>query len=350
MERVSSQGNGGDSSPNRQRSVSLQAGEFLRLGPNRYEILQALSGRGRWLVRDKRPPPMGTKLVAVLLPESTELQQFRHSLRRVPTHASSLPRLIDQGRYGDQYCLVLDWVQGIDLREYLKQVRAGRTDRPSVSQCIRLTRGLAHGLRVLHDVCRVVHGDVKPGNLVLTARPSLLRAIDFGSSWQIERTRDRVSGDGSDPVFTAPEFFTDGTPVSAASDQFSLGVVLYQLLTLGVPFEGFGGKAGLPEYRAEFPDGPESIRAKVASPEKIPVQILDEIDSLLRTMLEWDPKDRFPNSRAWTNAFDAVCQQIESAAHFPALVDSPLDRAVNWIVRWGERLGLISSARDNRNH
>lgn len=305
------------------------------LGSRRYEVIERLSlpDRGRWAVRDHRPPPKGTRRVAIVLPGDGALRQLHRSLSRLPSHANSLPTLIDHGRLGKDYCLIVEWIPGIDLREYLLRVGEGRTPRPSPTESVRLVRGLAHSLRLLHQNCGVIHGDLKPANLILTVKPSSLRVIDFGSSWQVERTRARLPGDGSDPTYAAPEFFDSGGPVSAASDQFSVGVILYQMLTQQIPFEGLGGKVGHPELRSEF-DGEIESPSRLTDPDRrLPGDVRREIDSVLRTMLRLDPNDRFPNSGAWTDALDHLSRRIDHLANPAYRSKSLLERAARWWLR-----------------
>lgn len=94
--------------------------------------------------------------------------------------------------------------------------------------------GIVAGLRALHDN-RVVHRDVKPENVYVTgSRPVLL---DFGVAKampQASQTHESLSGT---PTYIAPEIF-EGQPPTPASDAFSLGTMLYELLTGDVPFRG----------------------------------------------------------------------------------------------------------------
>lgn len=314
----------------------------ITLRRNRYEVLERLSlpDRGRWLVLDHRPPPKGTRCVAILLPDSEATSQLRRTLMRLPPHASSLPRLIDHGRVGQDYCLIVDWCKGVDLSEYLSRIRSGKAVRPSPTELVRLFRSVAHSLRLLHDVCQVVHGDLKPANLILTVRPSSLRMIDFGSSWQIEKTKNRASGDGSDPIFSAPENYLPDALACPASDQFSIGVVLYLMLTLQVPFDGLGGKVGHENYRDSFLEEdyrPEPPSRLMEAPERIPKEILQELDSLVLRMIRIKPEERFPNSRAWANAFDRLQMKIKIAADEapgpPLLLDWAMDTLASYLRR-----------------
>lgn len=295
----------------------LSTEKFIHLGGRRYEVLEQLSlpDRGRWLVRDFRPHPRGTLYVAIVLPDNEATAQLRRSLLRLPMHANSLPSLVDHGSVNDRYCLIIDWWKGMDFATYLKRVRDPNTPRPSPTECVRLFRGVAHSMRILHDVAQIVHGDLKPANLVLTTSTSSLRLIDFGSSWQLERSRSRLPGDGSDPTFRAPELYVPDSPIDPASDQFSLGVILYLALTLKIPYEGLGGKVGHPDFRDEFQNSGSALVAPstlIEFPDRLPESITGELDRLVRRLLQIDPRKRFPNSRAMTDAFDRLSSLIQS--------------------------------------
>jgi len=71
-----------------------------------------------------------------------------------------------------------------------------------------------------------------------------LQLIDFGSAWTTRRTE----GDGHHRCYAAPELQIGSTRVTLASDQFSVSVLLFELLTLQLPYGGLGGKAGRPEF------------------------------------------------------------------------------------------------------
>lgn len=307
----------------------------LRLGRSRYDVLERISlpERGRWLVRDHRPPPAGTRYVAILRPDDPGSRQLHRTLRRLPEHAGALPSLVDQGWVDGQFCVVVRWWKGIDLEQYLQRLKKGRSVWPSPTECVRLIRGLVHGVRFLHERCQVVHGDLKPSNLILTMQPSSLRMIDFGSSWQIDRTRDRVPGDGSDPTFSAPELLDLSRPVTESVDQFSVGVILYLLLTQRLPFEGLGGRIGQTEVREELtaedlvPISPSHLIHDAA---KIPRAILDEIDQLTVRMLQPEPAERFVNSKSWCRAIDRLHLRVQSASHAETTTDP--------LYRFGKRL------------
>ncbi len=305
-----------------------------------YKILAQLSlpERGRWLVRDPRPYPKGTDRVALILPNNATTAQIKRSLLRLPSHANGFPHLIDHGRYGSNYLLLVEWITGLDVGEYLGRIRNNATVRPSLPQVVALVRGLAHNLRLLHDVSGLVHADLKPANLIIKVKPRCLRLIDFGTSWQIERTRNRMPGDGFDPIYAAPEMTFGNTPLMGSVDQFAVGVLFYQLLTLKLPYVGLGGRVGFHDYAADSDSLWEAPSRFVSDRDKIPASILRLTDEICHRMLRLNPRDRYANSRAWSNALDHLHVRIQQAAFERGDRQSVLDRFYEWWVNWTLKL------------
>src|SRR5262249_2239199 len=136
------------------------------------------------------------------------------------------------------------WIVRQSLERYLDKARRGRAPVPGAVQSFRLARGLAHAMTKVHRVNDVVHGDLKPANLLLARGTNRLITIDYGSACPGGAPPHRVAGDGLTPVYAAPEQLRGDAAVDWRADQFAIGVVLFELLTLAIPYEGLGG--GLP--------------------------------------------------------------------------------------------------------
>lgn len=126
------------------------------------------------------------------------------------------------------YALVLDFVDGTDLRHRL------RTDGPlPPAVAADVVAQLADALAYLHG-SGIVHGDVKPGNVLVPVDGSQVRLVDFGVA--------RRSGEPSGALHATPEYVSPeavaGQPVGPASDVYALGIVLYELLSGRTPYRG----------------------------------------------------------------------------------------------------------------
>jgi serine/threonine protein kinase len=288
--------------------------DWIRIRGRDFEVWEQLSlpNRGRWKIRDPEPLPKGTMLAAILLPSDTRARQLLKSYARIPSSHSNLPRLVTSENRNGTLSMVVTWCEGIDVASYLDAVTSGRWKRPSASEVVRRFKSLAYSLAVLHNTCRIVHGDIKPPNLIFPNDPGSMAMIDFGSSWQMERTATRDLGDGTDEYYSAPEVFLELPKVDARADQFSAAVVLYEMLTLKLPYAGLGGKAGHPGYEdAASRFVPPS--AHISDREQIPPSILKQIDQVLETALQLEPNHRFPTTMHFAKALDAICLNFKIA-------------------------------------
>jgi eukaryotic-like serine/threonine-protein kinase len=149
--------------------------------------------------------------------------------------------------------LVLEWIDGVPLREALR-----RNGPPPLTLSLEIARQTCEALAYLHRQ-RIVHRDVSPGNLMLAreeGRP-LVKLIDLGLAKALEGTGDGLTTGGlfvGKLRYAAPEQFgTDS--VDARSDLYSLGVVLYEMLTGWCPVEGHDPKSWMAGHLFREPLG-----------------------------------------------------------------------------------------------
>ncbi len=167
------------------------------------------------------------------------------SLPPHPGLAHARDDLFDGGRH----VLVLDWVEGVNLARVL--VDEGRPGLP-VSSVLRWVAQAAEALTALHQH-GVVHGDVKPANLILD-RNGRVVLVDLGSSSVPTTEAPR----GGTPGFRAPEIAA-GAPADRSSDVFGLAATAFTLLTGAPPTERSAGVDGdrLRSCRAPRSGAPE---------------------------------------------------------------------------------------------
>ncbi|HEX5716237.1 MAG TPA: TonB family protein [Thermoanaerobaculia bacterium] len=178
--------------------------------------------------------------------------------------------------------LVLEWIDGFTLREALR-----RHGPPPLSLSLEIARQTCEALAYLHRQ-RIVHRDVSPGNLMLAreeGRP-LVKLIDLGLAKALEGTGDGLTTGGlfvGKLRYAAPEQFgTDG--VDARSDLYSLGVVLYEMLTGWCPVEGHDPKSWMAGHLFREP-----LRFEESDPEE---RIPEDLRELVLRTLTKNPEER----------------------------------------------------------
>lgn len=305
------------------------------IGKRPYLVLKQL-GRGRSLAFDPHAGPKGDLRLLHDLPKSRATKQHVTVLSRLNRLHSTLPVLLEHQVERDRIVLVTKWVRGFSLREYLAFCRDGKRPWPSPTVAISLFRKMAHGISQLHDRVNVVHGDIQPGNVILADAPRELVLIDFGSAWLEATASSREEGDGSQDFYAAPELRIPGAVASERSDQFSLFVMLYEMLTGELPFEGLGGKAGSPEYRSQFPADAAVVNMPFRDERELPARIKNSFAEIFRRGLAFSPEMRFRTSREFRGAFDDIDREFRSGTSLSGINRLVAD-AISWITGWARR-------------
>lgn len=297
----------------------------------RYQVREQLSvaWRGRWRVHHSSPRPHGTTYTAIILPESAEADQLRRSIAKIPETQHSLPRLVDWETVDGQTTILISWCAGLSVADYYKRFRTGKQSPIRVWEAIRRSKSMAYALSDLHLHAGVIHADIKPANLILPTDKGSLFLIDFGSAWPIERTAVRIAGDGWSDRYSSPEIFQELDAVDARADQFSLAVVLFEMLTGTLPYDTYGGKAGH--------QGFESIANCYEPPSKligatpVPKSILREIDCVVGTALKLNRDDRFGNTREFAQALGGIWQSLQAKADTHSKHRTVSQTVWNWL-------------------
>ena len=245
------------------------------------------------------------------LRETRAAAQLRHP-NIVPLH--------EAGHDGAIYYIAAMFVEGSTL------AKAAREGPFEPRRAARIVRGLAAALNHAHDA-GIVHRDVKPANVLLDARdrPHL---ADFGLAFR-RGGGDKLMQDGTvlgTPAYMAPEQAAGQQgEARPAADQYSLGVVLYELLTGGVPFEG-PVQAVLYKAIHEEPDPPQKRNPEVP----------EDLETVCLKAMAKRPGDRYPDCQALA---DDLRRWVEGD---PVSV-RPLGRGER-LLRWARRNPLVAGS------
>jgi eukaryotic-like serine/threonine-protein kinase len=261
-----------DPSPSTGADPSLMIGQ--RLGTWRIDALIAVGGMGA-VYRGGRADDSFEKTVAIkLLPNigsaglraGAALAARFDAERRILASLDhpGIARLIDGGTSGDGVpWLVMEYVDGVPVDRYCDE------QAPALADRLNLFAGICDAVQFAHQHL-VVHRDLKPGNIIVTA-DGASKLLDFGIAAMLDADADSSTARTADkllamtPLWASPEQRL-GAAVTTASDVYSLGVLLYRLLTGRMPDANRSG----------------NVRA-----------LPDDLDAIVRLAMQQKPQDRY---------------------------------------------------------
>jgi serine/threonine-protein kinase len=262
------------------RSSSFDESRFVpgTVLEGRYRIVGLLGRGGMGEVYRADDLKLGQTVALKFLPEGLEqdqsrLTRFFNEVRtaRQVTHAN-VCRVYDTGEMEGKHFLSMEYVDGEDLASLLRRI-----GRLSKEKAVQIARQLCAGLAAAHDQ-GILHRDLKPANVMLDGR-GRVKITDFGLAGLAESFEGGDIRAGT-PTYMAPEQLA-GREVTARSDIFSLGLVLYELFTGRKAYEA-KTTAELQQMHETTPTNPSSF-----------VESFDpSVERVLQRCLEREPRQR----------------------------------------------------------
>ena len=297
------------------------------IGRKKFFLLKRLSvgERRRFLAFDRLAGPRGSLRIVQYMPRTREAWQRTNVLHRLSERNLELPQLLEFHHRKSEIISIETWIEGRDLRWWIRKMRSSKRMRLGVPESMRLFRQLAHALYHLHKHCGVIHADIKPANIIVSNRTRRLSLIDFGSAWGFERTKNRAKGDGKSQTYCAPEILLDQSGIGFRADYFSLAAVCFETLTLQTAYQGLGSRAALPEFSNERDS--LYVPPSEISPEskKLSKAIWKSIDQLMATCLDLDQNSRPENGADWLLQWDRVYEKTKIQHVKPTIIASALE-------------------------
>ncbi len=250
----------------------------------RYRLERKLGSGGMadvWLAEDQE---LGRKVAVKILHERyANDAQFVERFRREATHAAGLshPNIVsiyDRGIADHSYYIVMEYVEGRTLKELI--VTRGPCPVPVA---VSYTRQILAALRYAHRN-GIIHRDIKPHNVIVD-REGRVKVADFG----IARAGASEMTEAGSIVGTAQYLSPEqarGAPVEESSDLYSTGVVLYELLTGTVPFNGETPVEIAMKHLSQAPAAPSTQRTEIPR----------DLDLVVLRALAKEPPDRYRNA------------------------------------------------------
>jgi len=261
----------------------------------RYEILGSLGRGGMGSVYGALDREINEEVaLKVLDPETTgdpsAVERFRNELKlaRKIVH-KNVCRLYHFGEDRGTYYLVMERVAGEDLKSRLR-----REGRISPDAALALARQISEGLAEAHRL-GIVHRDLKPGNIMID-RDGDARIMDFGIARSLHAPGITSAGGlVGTPGYMSPEQL-EGREADARSDIYSLGAMLFEMVTGRPPFEGGAAPAAAGKRRVVEPPDPLSIDPGLPS----------GLSRIILKCLAREREERYPTAAELAADLDAV--------------------------------------------
>ena len=223
--------------------------------------------------------------VKVLRGDLANDEKFVRRFQREALSASSLsnPNIVevyDVGEDNGEYYIVMEYVEGKHLKALLK--KRGKLTVPEV---IDIALQITNGLSVAHD-SYIIHRDIKPQNILILEN-GLIKITDFGIAVAMNATQLTQTNSVMGSVHYLPPEQASGKGATLQSDIYSIGILMYELLTGKLPFRGDNAveialkhlKEPMPSIRDELPDIPQSV------------------ENIILKATAKNPKNRYPDAR-----------------------------------------------------
>jgi len=209
-----------------------------RILGERYELEEKIGSGGMAIVYKAKCHLLRRHVaVKILRPELVEDENFVTRFKRESLAAASLshPNIVniyDVGEENGIYYIVMEYIRGKTLKEYIKEKR-----KLEWEEAVRIALQICSALKHAHKN-GIVHRDIKPQN-ILVSEDGTIKVADFGIARAVSSATVTVAGAN---VMGSVHYFSPeqarGGYVDAKSDLYSLGIVLYEMVTGSVPFEG----------------------------------------------------------------------------------------------------------------
>jgi len=305
----------------------------------RYDLIRVLGKGAMGLVYEERDPNLDRRVaIKTIKVENLSDEAAAEYEVRFRTEARSAARLqhpnivsvYDSDRDGDIAFLVMEFVQGDDLKHHLD-----KGEVYTLKQTLSIMADLLSALDYAHQE-KIVHRDIKPANLLVQASGSI-KLADFGVA-RIQDSGDATRTQGSivgTLKYMSPEQL-EGRPIDARADLFAAGVVLYQLLTSQRPFDGDTDFAVIQKIVNHTP-----AAATFYNPKLPPA-----IDAVVAKALAKSRDMRYATALDFSTALQAACSQASDITIAPTAVLPVKGSNLTWTATMmpGESLVATKSA------
>ena len=258
----------------------------------RYRLVAKVGSGGMADVWSAEDTQLGRRIALKFLHERfAEDRQFVDRFDREARAAAGLshPNIVgvyDRGEWDGTHYIAMEYVEGATLSELIAR-------GVGIGEAVEITRQVLAGARFAHER-GIVHRDLKPGNVLVDAE-GRARVADFGIARAGASAITQTGSVLGTAHYLSPEQ-AQGLDVTASSDIYSIGVVLYEALTGRIPFEGDSAVTIALKQVSEQPRPPSALNPNVSK----------ALDAIVLRALAKDPANRFASAAEFAQALDSA--------------------------------------------
>lgn len=252
----------------------------------RYEVLERIGAGGMAIVYKAKDLLLNRVVtIKVLREQFVTDEDFIRRFRREAQSAASLshPNIVsiyDVGKDGDTEYIVMEYVEGRNLKEIIRDYAPLSTE-----QSINLARQITGAIKNAHEN-HIIHRDIKPHNILVTG-DGHAKVTDFGIARAVSSATVTHTGDIVGSVhYLSPEQ-AKGIQSNEQSDIYSLGIVLYELLTGKVPYDGETPIAIALKHLQQEPILPSKLNPRIGK----------ELEGVIMRAISKSPEQRYPTAK-----------------------------------------------------
>lgn len=301
----------------------------------RYQLLEKIGDGGMALVYRGRDTLLG-RLVAVKLlrhqfaADADFLARFRFEARSAASLSHpNVVNIYDVGEDSGHHYIVMEYVEGVNLKELIR-----RSGPLSAARVIAIAVQICQALEAAHSR-GLIHRDIKPHNVLITGSGAV-KVTDFG----IARAASVATFTETGKVIGSVHYFSPeqakGEPVDEATDQYALGVVMYEMLTGKLPFTGESPVAVAIKHLQERLRPPRSLNPAIPEP----------LDAVVQRLMAKEKEGRFPSTGELLKVLRRLATRYEEPDALHVTAEAEVTREVPREAEATLVVAKVSAGRD----